>query len=242
MDTCMLNELIVFSDTCVTLSNSGATPPLLRSGDPFRGGELFIHWQEKIATAVDIRLLFSEQVFVDCLKLRFSQDSQPESVCLYDKTKQQRLQCYSGETGKCIQEKEILLSANTRTTELILECSGDFSSIGLESIEVYGSRDRGLTLLPTPVEVRFDGKYVPLSRFTTCSADCPEGLSAGEILAQELGIAAVSDSGAIRFSKDETVEPNGCRLEITDSAVSIRASDLTGFVYGAQALLKLACI
>ena len=176
-----LNDLVSFSLSCVTLSVLKTVPNMTKTGNPLLGESLFVPWKEKISSGVDIRLPFEKKVFVDQVKLTFSQGMKLSAVSLYSGEKTQLLHRYAAETGGVITKEEITLDANYETDLLTLVFEGDFSGVGLENLEIFGSYGEDV-LYPTPVDARITQTRVPVTAFRGCWGDCPEGIRAAEIL------------------------------------------------------------
>lgn len=236
-----LNHLVRFSPDHVTVTETGKVPAMRKNGNPLKGESLFVYWQEKIYSGIDIRLPFEGQVFVDQIRLTFPEGSKLSGVSLFSGEKAQLLRKYSPETGHTISRPQIVLEANYETDLLILTLEGDFASVGLENLEITGSYGK-IELYPTPVKAEISQVRVPVSRFAGFRSDCPEGNKAAAILGRKLGISlAAQENGPICFRQDPEVAENGFELQITEAEMRIRASDLRGFVYAAETVVKLLC-
>ncbi len=237
-----LNDLISFSPSNVTLSLLKKVPTLTESGNPLKGEPLFVNWRDKAFSDIDIRLPFARRVFVDCVKLELPAKLKLSAISLYAGEKAQLLQRYIPETGSVISKREIMLDANYETDLLLLTFEGDISGVGLDNLEVFGSYGEG-GLYPTPVDAEITDTRVPVSEFRGCWSDCQDGLRAAQILMEKLSAKGaklpVAENGGIRFLQDGSVAENGFRLEIREDGAEIYASDLRGFVYGAETVVKL---
>ena len=237
-----LNHLTRFSISNVTLSVTGAVPNMNQSGNPLLGERLFVTWNDKICSGIDIRLPLSQKVFVDCVKLSFPLGLELSAVSLYSGQKQQLLQRYTPETGGVISKQEIILDANYETDLLFLSFEGDFSCVGLENLEIFGSYGHN-GLYPTPENANISDVRVPISQFQGCRSDCPEGIRAARILEKKLAAKGhalpLTRNGSVLFQRDNDVAENGFRFTIQEDHAQIRASDLRGFVYGAETIVKL---
>lgn len=237
-----LNDLISFSPSNVTLSVQKKVPALTESGNPLKGEPLFVNWKDKAFSDLDIRLPFARRVFVDCVKLALPAKLKLSAISLYAGEKAQLLQRYVPETGSVISKREITLDANYETDLLLLSFEGDVSGVGLDNLEVFGSYGEN-GLYPTPVDVEITDTRVAVSEFRGCWGACPEGLRAAQILADKLSAKGanlpVAENGGIRFLQDGNVAENGFRLEIREDGAEIYASDLRGFIYGAETVVKL---
>ena len=237
-----LNHLVRFSISNVTVTEQGTVPAMMRSGNPLQGESLYVGWREKVNSNMDIRLPFTQRVFVDRLRLTLPKGLRLTAVCLYSGEKDQLLRRYTPETDHLLGGQQITLEANYETDLLILSMEGDFSSAGLENLEILGSCGHD-GLYPTPVRADISADRISISRFGSCSGDCPEGVQAASILVRKLGAEGIflplSEKGGVRFCRDETTPENGFELQITAAEALIRASDLRGFVYGAETFMKL---
>ncbi|MBO4411480.1 MAG: hypothetical protein J5794_04765, partial [Lachnospiraceae bacterium] len=237
-----LNHLVQFSLSNVAVSETGRVPVFLRGGNPLLGEKLYVNWKEKVNSSVEIRLPFRETVFVDCVRLAVPEGPRLNAVSLYSGERAELLMRYVPETNHVLSGSEILLEANEETDLLVLSFEGDFTSVGLDRLEVFGSYGKN-ALYPTPESAEITDRTVPVSGFQGYWGDCPEGLQAAAILKKKLEaegmILPMSESGRIRFHREPSVKENGFELSITEAEVSIRAKDLRGFVYGAETVLKL---
>lgn len=237
-----LNDLISFSPSNITVATTKKTPKMTRSGNPLEGEAFYVSWRDKAFANLEIRLPFAKRVFVDCVKLVLSEKTKLDGISLYAGEKAQLLQRYNPETGSVISKREITLDANFETDLLVLSLEGDFSSVGLDNLEVYGSYGED-GLYPTPVDAEITDTRVSISNFRGCWGTCPEGLRAAEVLKDKLSAKGaelpVAENGGIRFLQDEAVAENGFRLEIREDGAEIYASDLRGIVYGAETVVKL---
>ena len=180
-----LNHLTQFSLSNVTLSVTGTVPNMTYSGNPLLGERLFVTWKDKIYSGIDVRLPLTQKVFVDCVKLSFSPGLELSAVTLYSGQKQQLLQRYTPETGGVISKQEITLDANYETDFLFLSFEGDFSCVGLEKMEIFGSYGNN-ALYPTPENAKISDVHIPISQFQGCWSNCPEGIKAARILEKKL--------------------------------------------------------
>lgn len=149
---------------------------------------------------------------------------------------------YTAETHASIRQHEIVLTAGIYGQHITLQLTAPFSDVTLLQLQVYGSsRD---FLYPTPSSMELTGTFVPLASYMTFSSDDPEGMQAGEILAEKLLEfynlqLRPSGQGSIRYTRDSIIPADGYVLDITNDHISISASNLRGAVYAAETLLKL---
>ncbi len=238
-----LNHLVSFSLSGITLSGTSTVPTLRSNGNPLLGESLLIGWEDKIASAVDIRLPFGEKVFVDHVKLTLPTGTQLQCVSLYSGEKSQLLYRHRAETGKYITERSFLLEANQETDLLILEFSGDFSDVGMENLEIFGSIGTD-GIFPTPNSMVLSDGWISLE--TLAAAPCAPGIGfeAAKVLEEKLlegyGISLPHrEDGNVRFLQSSSMEENGYSLTVDAAGVCICARDLRGCTYAVETLLKL---
>ena len=220
----------------------GTVPNMTQSGNPLLGESFFVTWREKIYSGIDIRLPLTQKAFVDCVKLVLPLGLKLSAVSLYSGQKKQLLERYTPETGGIISKQEITLDANYETDLLLLSFEGDFSSVGLENLDIFGSYGND-GLYPTPENAKISETRIPVSHFRGCWGDCPEGIQAARILEKKLAaegyVLPLTKNGTVRFRRDADVAENGFKLRIQEDQAEICASDLRGFVYGAETIVKL---
>jgi len=224
-------------DYSLTKLDSRAVPRLLENGNPFLGQRLAVSWSELLASGLALHLTIPAGFLINNLVVHLTEDSAPASVSVYSEDKQRLFSCYSGETGKHITEKVLVLPVEKDVTSLVLEAVSDFSDIVYDQIEIYGAELSGIALYPTPEYCRIEDRMVSLSSFPTVSG-CPE---AAQVLREKLGmrLKEAADS-SIDFLFDLSISKNGFRLLVENAKIQIFAADLQGFVMGAETLVKLA--
>ena len=120
----------------------------------------------------------------------------------------------------------------------------NFANIDLPAIDIYGALEDGVDLFPTPNAVTLGEDKLPASHFATYCAECPEGIGAGKLLAEKffektgVQLQEAAD-GDICFILDKAVATDGYELSVTEEKTTLRASNLRGFVCGAETLIKL---
>lgn len=137
-----------------------------------------------------------------------------------------------------------MLRAGCLTDSLTISFTGDFSDVEILGVKLYGAVPDEKDIFPTPDSVCFGGKTVCPSAFDTYSADCSNAKQAGKILSEKYaeitGVTVTeAEEGKIRLVTDASVKTEGFMLEVTENGAEIKASDLRGFVMGAETFIKL---
>lgn len=209
-------------------------------GDPVRGQLLQIKWDQirDEELAFDIRL--PQAAYVDTVVLHFGVKTALNYARLC--RGEQVLYAHTCETGKTAKSPQIKLEAGEILKDFTVILSSGFTSVQLESIEIFGATEDGVDLFPTPDQVVVGNKTVPLCVFTGCSWDCEEGARAagilGEKFSERTGIS-LAEGGNISFVKDPALPREGYSLEVSECGARICAADLRGFVSGAETFIKL---
>ncbi len=239
-----LNHLLAPVTYTITKKNTRKAPALLENGDPFQSQALSVDWRELISSGIDLHVTIPEGYLVNDLILHFAENSAPSSVAVLSADKQAVLYRYCGETGKAITKKKIVLPVNEELTQFVIEISTNFSDVTVNDIEIYGAELTGVQLFPTPDTLCTGDGFVFVDSICSVSADCADAKAAGKILCEKFtettGMCLSCDEkGQILFSYDSSVAENGYHLNITPNQIRIAASDLRGFVMGAETLIKL---
>ena len=103
-----LNEKLRKIEYQVYKKDTRETPALREDGNPFKSETMRIHWSQLLETGVDMHISLEEGYFLNELGLHLGAKSNPTSVKLYTADKKTELFAYSAETGKTIQDKEII--------------------------------------------------------------------------------------------------------------------------------------
>jgi len=239
-----LNSLLAPISYTVSKMDKKRAPLFLEQGDPFQGKPLRIGWRELISSGIDLHVSLPAGYLINSLVLRFAEDASPSSVAVLSADKKCTFYRYSGETGKAITEKEISLPVDEVLTDFILEISGEFTDIALDSIDLYGAKLDGLQLFPTADWVEEGIGSLAAAAVKTCSGNCDAARSALVILREKFeeitGTSLVAaENGRIFLENDTAIAKGGYHLSVSTELIRIRASDLRGFVMGVEALLKL---
>ena len=234
----ILNDHIPFRPEDVFLQTTGKNPKFSQSGDPLRGESLRVDFSQMMDTDLCLRLQLDKTFFIDGVQLRFGPKAPLTAVALY--AGDQLLKRYEAETDSVISKDDLFLDAGVSADELTLRFTGELSGVALESVEVFGSDTVLPALYPTPTSASYAGTFAPASLLENAFWDCDEGQAAAALLADKSSIAVTyAESAAFRLTKDSSIPADGCALSITETAVSLRASNLRGFIYGAETLCKL---
>ncbi len=238
-----LNDRAKISYT-VTRKETGCAPEFKQNGDPFSGGTVEIVWMELMDDTLSVKVSMGEKYFVGALCFGFAEKGTPAEITVKAADPDRTVAHYGGETDKVISEREPILTVAEELSEFIIEFRADFSSLILEKIDIYGSDTDVMPVLPTPKEfVKADGR-LSVEVLTDYSADCVEGRAAALKFAERFteitGLSCTeADNAEFKFVYDSSVPREGYKLEIGKDSALLFASDLRGFVYGAECLIKL---
>lgn len=211
-------------------------------GNPISDELLSISWMAARNSPIEFSINLGINCFVNCVEIELGEETELQSIAL--KNDGDTYGVYTAETGKAISEKTIRLEGGFLSDKLSIILLGDFSDIEVRSIKIFGAMEENADLFPIPGKAEYGDEIIPASVFFAYSADCEDGLSAGKVLAEKFfeitGISLKeSKKGSIIFIKDEKTEKDGFELEITDCGAKISASNLRGFVLGAESFIKL---
>ena len=149
-----------------------------------------------------------EGYFLNELVLHLGAKSNPTSIKLYTADKKTELFAYSAETGKTIQDKEIILPIESKESQFVVEINVAFSDVTIDKIEIYGAEFTGEMLFPLPNTcLTKAGKEISVAIFDSYSYDCEMGAGAAEILKEKFeestGIALErEDCGKIHLAQN----------------------------------------
>lgn len=234
----ILNQHISFTEQDIYLQTTQKTPTIKSFGNPLQGELLSVDFTAMIDTDLCIRLRLEKTFFVDGVHLYFGPKTALTAITL--SAENQILTRHTAETGSIISKTDLFLPAGTVTDQLTLQFSGDLSGVALEKLEVFGSTPEIPALFPTPAQASYSGAFAPASLLSAVRCDCKDAETAANLLADKAGIpmtAAVNAAFTVTF--DASVPADGCALSVTDTAVSLRSSNLRGFTYGAETICKL---
>ena len=211
-------------------------------GNPIKSALLQIRWAQIRDEELALDITLPQAAFVDTIALHFG----PKTAVSYAKVVAdgQVVYAHTAETGKGIKTPVLNLTAGVTCQSLTVILSLNFSSLQLENIELFGALEDGVDLFPTPNSVVIGDDCVSAEIFTGCNATTPEAKQAAVILCEKWNERKENtispESGNIRFTEDNTIPADGYTLEITGTGATICASNLRGFVYGAESFIKLA--
>ncbi len=238
-----LNQLLEHISFSCHFADTTLVPKAELWGDPVNGTPLQIHWSQIRDEELALDMTFSKECFVDTVLLHFG----PKTALNYAKVVAdgQVVYNYVSETGKYAKNDQLALQPGVSCKELTVILSCGFTSLQLENVEFFGALEDGVDLFPTPDCVVLGEGSVPAGCFTGCRADSPEGRRAGALLCEKWNERSshkleLLENGNISFVTDPSVPPDGCTLEVTETGASIAASNLRGFVYGAESFIKLS--
>lgn len=238
----ILNELLNKISYHITYEDSTLIPRTEEDQNPLEGGTLLLKWSEIRDTGIEIHMDFDQECFVDRAVVSFGEKTKLTSAVL--KSGSDVLFTYTAETGKTIVQNPMELEAGILTGTLTLVLTGYFSDMEICSVQLYGALMEGADLFPTPVQASVGEELVPIANFTGYASDCAAGMQAGKVLAERFqeitgyGLHP-SERGNISFVMDDTVSADGYEMEISEEKTRICASNLRGFVCGAESFLKL---
>ena len=213
-----------------------------KSGNPAKDEVFFIKWNVVRNMSAQLQFDFPEECFVDRVVVTLGEKTSLTSLSIKDEV--HTLYTHSAETGKTISERTVILEAGSKCNSITLMAESDFSDVEILSVKFYGGLFEEKDIFPTPDTIDFSGKMVPADVFDSYSSDSGDGKRAGIILAEKFfeitGIEMCEkNEAAVRFVTDSSVKKEGFSLEINDGGAVIFASDLRGFVMGAETFIKL---
>lgn len=236
-----LNEFYADIGLSFHFEGTSLIPDVMIQGDPLRGQLLQFKWEQIYDQEVAFEITLPEACYVDTLELTCIPTTALKYAKLYSGDK--LLSVHQAETGKRIEEFPLNLEAGLVCKDLHLVVATDFAYLKISDITLYGAKEDGLDLFPTPNAISATGEEIPVSSFTGCSWDCDDGRQAAQLLtekfAERTGILLSLNEGNIRFVTDNSITADGCKLEITKAGATIHASNLRGFVYGGETFIKL---
>lgn len=237
-----LNELLEAIDLQVGFADSTLTPDIEEKGNVLKGEHFLIKWQSIYDKAVALHITLPQPCFVDrvCIGLGEKVALCAASLCRDGEV----LYRYSAQTGCAITQSEITLEAGELLEHFTVVLDSDFANIDLTYLDIYGALEDAVDLFPTPNEISLGDAKLPATGFSTYCADCDAGLTAGKLLgekfAEKTGVELVcAEKGDIVFQKNDAVAPDGYELSVTKEKTTIQASNLRGFVCGAETFIKL---
>lgn len=236
-----LNEFYDTIGLSFHFEGTSLVPEVMTPGNPLQGQPLQFKWEQIYDQEVAFEITLPEACYVDTLELNCIPTTALKYAKLYSGDK--LLSCHQAETGKRIESFPLCLEAGIVCKALRLVIATDFAYLKIADISLYGAKEDGIDLFPTPNAISATGEMVNAAVFTGCSWDSEWGKQAASLLAEKFtertGIALQQGNGNIRFVTDTTVATDGCKLEISSHGAIIKASNLRGFVYGGETFIKL---
>ncbi len=243
MKTGKLNGLLSNISFSYGFADTSLVPKADIEGDPTKGDLLQIHWTQIRDEELALHITLSEECFVDTLALHFGE----KTALNYARIQVDGETVYTcnAETGKYIKTPVLTLAPGTMCKALTVILSCGFTSLQLENLELFGAVQDGVDLFPTADCVCVGEGTVCANIFTGCHADSPDGIRAAELLCEKWNERSqhklsLQKAGNIAFTTDASVPRDGYTLEITEAGAQIAASNLRGFVYGAESFIKLS--
>ena len=234
----ILNDHISFLPEDVFLQATGQTPKLSKPGNPLLGEPFQVDFNHMIDSDLCLHLRSDKAFFIDGVQLHLGPKTALTAVALY--AGQHLLKRIEAETDSTLSKTAMFLDAGVIAEELTLRFTGELSGVALDKIEVFGSDTALPALYPTPASASYAGAFVPTALLQKACWNCPEGQAAAALLAEKSGIAiSYAANAAFTLTHDPAVPTDGCALSVTETAVSLRASNLRGFIYGAETIVKL---
>ena len=213
-------------------------------GDPLKGEQLLIRWQDLKEKSLLLSVDLGGRYFVNDLCLGLGADGAPHSVRVWDAAQKQLLCTHLAETGETLAPKTLTLCIGEELEGLVIEFGVYFASVDLRSLRLFGAESGELPVFPIPQQYqRWEGT-LPVSVLGAYTADSEIAFGAMRVLAEKLqeltGVCTQpAESASWRLVTDSTVSANGYHLCVSGEGVVLSAADLRGFVYGGEVLLKL---
>ena len=202
-----------------------------------------LKWNTIRCRPIEIKVSFDVTAFIERIVINTGEKTALTSVTVKD-TSSATVARYSAETGKTISTRSIQLECALFTKSFSLIIDSSYSDVEILSIDLYGYTGEATTVFPIPKIANY-GEYLPHNYFSSYSADSEHGYCAGEILKEKyfektsVTLTATKDNADIRFITDTSLSDNAYKLKITEDQTQIFASDLRGFVMGAETFIKL---
>lgn len=237
-----LNDLVGEIDFCFTFADTELVPATKSNGNPLKGELLFAQWASIRDCEVELRIGLPEECFLDTAVLSFGEKA---ALSRAEVRQNGQVLCrYNAETGKRTTDRQLTLTVGQMCKDFSIVLTSDFASLDIKNLELYGAIEDGLDLFPTPNSVTVGEGTVALQQLSTYCSDSVDGEGAARILAEKFqeqtGICLINaPQGAIAFVTDASIPADGYNLDITKNNVTICASNLRGFVCGAETFIKL---
>ena len=216
-------------------------PDCMEDGNPLKGELLQFRWAQIYDRELAFEISLPEACYVDTLELHCIPSTALQYAKLY--CGDQLLSSHTAETGKRIETFPISLEAGLVCQNLRLILASDFAFLKITDLVLYGAKEEGLDLFPTPNAITATGDLLDAAVFTGCCWDSEEGKQAAKLLSEKFqertGILLAQGQGNICFVTDAAVAADGCQVTVTSAGATIKASNFRGLVYGAETFIKL---
>lgn len=237
----VLNTMMPLASSFVL--RGGNIPLNVKEGDPLSGEAVTFSWETVRDSAVEMQITLPKTCFIDRAVVTLGKQSAvTEIAVMHNATVLYR---HAAETGRTITSSVLELQAGVVADGLSLVFVSDFADLAISSVTLYGAVEDGVDLFPTPAAVTRGDGALPLSRLRTYSFDSPDARRGGEIFAEKLkerfgaSLQPSEEDGELSIVTNAAIAENGYRLSVSEKGVCLSASDLRGFVYGAETLFKL---
>lgn len=238
-----LNNKVDISYTLCRLE-AGSVPALRTAGNPFTGETLCIHWDQLMDDTLRMSVDLGMDYMIGDIVIKFADGGTPAAVYIRSEDASRVLASCKGETNCNLSAGEKALTVAESVRHLNIDFVMNFSPLIINGIDIYGAETDSMPMFPIPKSyIRSEGS-LPVNMLTKYTADCADGDAAALKFAEKFTECTGLDceraeDAAFSLILDKNVPTNGYRLEIGTKAASLYASDLRGFVYGTENLIKL---
>ena len=236
-----LNDFYSNIDFSYHFEGTSLKPECMEDGNPLKGQLLQFTWGQIYDQELALEISLPEPCYVDTLEMTCIPTTALQYAKLY--CGDQLLSSHVAETGKRIESFPLSLEAGLVCKDLRLVLCSDFAYLKITDITLYGAKEEGIDLFPTPNAITATGELIDAAVFTGCCWDSEEGAQAAKLMSDKFlertGISLTQGRGNIRFVTDASVAIDGCQVEVTESGATIKASNLRGMVYGGETFIKL---
>lgn len=204
-----------------------------------------VKWEEARDSGIEFCIDLGRRCFVDRVVVKLGRRTKLTTAVLKNETN--ILNKYNGCISETANNDEVELVAGSFASKLSVTLMTDFSGVEVLGIDVYGAIEDGIDIFPVPQKASATGYVIPAEEFYSFTADSADGRQAGVILAEKFfentGVRmAEEEKGVVRFVTDKSIKRNGYRVKVSDAVgegAEISASDLRGFVLGAECFIKM---
>lgn len=236
-----LNDFYSNIELSYHFAETDLKPQCMENGNPLKGELLQFHWNQIYDQDLEICISLPEPCYVDTLELSCIPTTALQYAKLYSGDR--LLSAHTAETGKRIESFPLYLEADSVCKDLRLVLTSDFAYLKVTGIDLYGAKEEGIDLFPTPNAISATGELIDTAVFTGCSWDSESGKQAAKLLSEKFtertSVQLTQGVGNIRLCTDISIAADGCKLEVSRQGAAIKASNLRGFVYGGETFIKL---